>query len=87
MRVINSIALLLLVIGGLNWGLVGLFHFDLVAALFGGSLGPRSSVSNLVYILVGIAALYGIYLFRPLTLGSDRVDATNVSSDYRNARR
>jgi uncharacterized protein len=84
MRVINSIALLLLVIGGLNWGLVGLFHFDLVAALFGGSLGPRSSVSNLVYILVGIAALYGIYLFRPLTLGSD---ATNVSSDYRNARR
>ena len=87
MRVINSIALLLLVIGGLNWGLVGLFHFDLVAALFGGSLGPRSSVSNLVYILVGIAALYGIYLFRPLTLGSDRVDTSNVSSDYRNAHR
>lgn len=47
-------------------------------------LADRSSVSNLVYILVGIAALYGIYLFRPLTLGSD---VTNASSDYRNARR
>ncbi len=75
----------LLVIGGLNWGLVGLFHFDLVAALFGGSLGPRSGFSNLIYILVGIAALYGIYLFRPLTLGSDRDDVT--SGDVRNVRR
>lgn len=86
MKVLNSIALFLLVIGGLNWGLVGLFHFDLVAALFGGSLGPRSGFSNLVYILVGLAALYGIYLFRPLTLGSDR-DEIATGSDVRNVRR
>ncbi len=72
MKALNSIALLLLIIGGLNWGLVGLFQFDLVATLFGGDVGPRSGVSNIVYILVGLAALYGLYLFRPLTIGSDR---------------
>lgn len=71
MKILNNLALLLLIIGGLNWGLLGLFQFDLVAALFGGSVGPRSGLSNLVYILVGLAALYGIYLFRPLTLGSN----------------
>jgi uncharacterized membrane protein YuzA (DUF378 family) len=71
MKVLNYIALLLLIIGGLNWGLLGLFGFDLVAALFGGQVGPRSGLSNLVYILVGLAALYGLYLFRPLSLGSD----------------
>ena len=71
MKVLNNIALLLLIIGGLNWGLLGLFGFDLVAALFGGQVGPRSGLSNLVYILVGLAALYGLYLFRPLALGSD----------------
>jgi uncharacterized protein len=71
MKVLNNIALLLLIVGGLNWGLLGLFGFDLVAALFGGQVGPRSGLSNLVYILVGLAALYGLYLFRPLSLGSD----------------
>lgn len=84
MKTLNAIALALLVIGGLNWGLVGLFQFDLVAKLFGGELGPRSSLSNLVYILVGLAALYGLYLFRPLTLGEDR-DTT--STDYHDMRR
>ena len=71
MKVLNHIALLLLIIGGLNWGLLGLFGFDLVAALFGGQVGPRSGLSNLVYILVGLAALYGRSLCRPLSLGSD----------------
>jgi len=74
MKALNTVALVLLIIGGLNWGLVGLFNFDLVAALFGGTVGPRSSVSNLVYILVGVAAVYGIYLLRPLSAGSDTVD-------------
>ena len=52
------IALVLMIIGGLNWGLVGLFNFDLVAALF----GSMSTLSRIVYVLVGIAALYGIVL-------------------------
>lgn len=74
MKALNTIALVLLIIGGLNWGLVGLFNFDLVAAIFGGSVGPRSALSNIVYVLVGLAALYGIYLLRPLSAGSDSVD-------------
>ncbi|MFP4054840.1 MAG: DUF378 domain-containing protein [Phycisphaerae bacterium] len=47
-------ALLLIVIGGLNWGLVGLFAFDLVAAIF----GPMSILARIVYVLVGLSAIY-----------------------------
>ena len=61
MRAINSVTLLLLIVGGLNWGLVGLFDFDLVAALF----GEMSALSRTVYALVGISALYQLIpLFR-----------------------
>jgi hypothetical protein len=55
---IDWIAMVLLIVGGLNWGLVGAFDFDLVAAIF----GPMTLLSRLVYILVGLAALYTIYL-------------------------
>jgi uncharacterized membrane protein YuzA (DUF378 family) len=54
---LDWIALVLAIIGGLNWGLVGAFNFDLVAAIF----GAGSVVSRLIYILVGLAALYLIY--------------------------
>lgn len=63
MKAINIIALLLLVVGGLNWGLVGLFHLDLVATLF----GAGSVLSRIVYILVGLSALWGLTLFSPLS--------------------
>lgn len=56
-NVIDIIALILVIIGGVNWGLVGLFNFDLVAALF----GVMSTLSKIVYSLVGISALYCIY--------------------------
>jgi uncharacterized membrane protein YuzA (DUF378 family) len=55
MRTIDIIAAVLLVVGGLNWGLVGLFEFDLVAALFGGS---TAFLARAVYVLVGLAAVY-----------------------------
>jgi hypothetical protein len=48
------LAFWVMVIGGLNWGLIGLFRFDLVAAIF----GDMSSVSRLVYALVGVATVY-----------------------------
>lgn len=48
----------MLIVGGLNWGLVGLFGFDLVGAIF----GYGSILSRIIYILVGISALYAIYL-------------------------
>ena len=61
MRTINVITLVLLIVGGLNWGLVGLFQFDLVATLF----GEMSAVSRLVYALVGLSALWQLVpLFR-----------------------
>ena len=55
--VIDWIALILLIIGGLNWGLVGLFKFDLVQAIF----GSVPVLRDIIYILVGIAGLYTIY--------------------------
>lgn len=51
-------ALVLLIVGGLNWGLVGLFQFDLVAAIF----GAGSVLSRAVYVIVGLAALYAFTL-------------------------
>jgi uncharacterized protein len=54
---IDWIAMTLLIVGGLNWGLVGLADFNLVAALF----GEGSALSRLVYILVGLAALFCLY--------------------------
>jgi uncharacterized membrane protein YuzA (DUF378 family) len=56
MHVFNKITLLLLIVGGLNWGLVGMFGFDLVAALF----GEMSILSRIVYTLVGASALWQI---------------------------
>lgn len=50
------IAKILLIIGGLNWGLVGLFRFDLVAAIF----GEMSALSRIIYVLVGLSAVYKI---------------------------
>jgi uncharacterized protein len=54
LNIIDIIALILLIIGGLNWGLVGLLSFDLVAALF----GAASMLSNVIYVLVGLSAIY-----------------------------
>ncbi len=56
--VIDRITLLLLVIGGINWGLIGLFNLNLVALLFGESI-----IASIVYILVGISALWSATLF------------------------
>ena len=56
----DKIALFLLLIGGLNWGLVGLFGFDLVAWVCGGS---NSIVSRIIYVVVALAALWCISLY------------------------
>ncbi len=56
----DRIALLLIVIGGLNWGLFGLLRFDAVAWLFGGS---DMLLSRIVYVLVGLGAVWGLTLF------------------------
>lgn len=62
MKSLDITAVALLVIGGLNWGLVGAANFDLVAALF----GPMSALSRTVYVLVGAAALYRILQWKAI---------------------
>jgi uncharacterized membrane protein YuzA (DUF378 family) len=57
--IMDRIALVLAIIGGLNWGSIGLFKFDFVAYLFGGQL---SSVSRVIYTLVGLSAIWLISL-------------------------
>ena len=58
----DTLALILIVVGALNWGLVGIFQFDLVAAIFGGMSGV---VSRIIYTLVGLAGIWGVtMLFR-----------------------
>jgi uncharacterized membrane protein YuzA (DUF378 family) len=58
MRTLNVITLILIIIGGLNWGLFGLANIDLVAAIFG---GPNSTIAKAVYVIVGLSALYQLY--------------------------
>jgi len=58
MNALDWIAVILVIVGGLNWGLVGLFKFDLVAAIF----GDMSLLSRIIYDLVGLAALYMIFM-------------------------
>ena len=58
MKAINILTLFLVIVGGINWGLVGLFQFDLVAALFG---GQDAGLARLVYIIVGASAIWQLY--------------------------
>jgi uncharacterized protein len=58
MKLVDVVAAVLVVVGALNWGLVGVARFDLVAALFGLSFGEVSGLTAVVYALVGAAGLY-----------------------------
>jgi len=69
MDTIKRILLALVIIGAINWGLIGLFQFDLVAAIFG---GQAAALSRVVYTLVGISGLFCLgMLFAPMG-GEDR---------------
>ena len=57
LNTLDWIALILLIIGGLNWGLVGALNFDLVEMLF----GDMSAVSRIIYVLVGISGIYTLF--------------------------
>jgi uncharacterized membrane protein YuzA (DUF378 family) len=58
MRQVDALATLLLVVGAVNWGLVGFARFDLVAELFGMRFGETSAVTSIIYGLVGLAGVY-----------------------------
>lgn len=59
MKIVDRIALILNIIGGINWGLIGIFKFDLVAWIFG---GQDAVLSRIIYTLVGLAAIWCISL-------------------------
>ena len=58
MKIIDTVALILIIIGAINWGLIGFFKFNLVEAIFGGF----SALARIIYALVGISGLWGIKL-------------------------
>ncbi|MCI9177004.1 MAG: DUF378 domain-containing protein [Clostridia bacterium] len=58
MKVVDTIALILVIIGAINWGLVGIFNFNLVDTIF----GVMSVISRIIYVLVGISGLWAIKL-------------------------
>lgn len=58
MKIVDKIALVLIIIGALNWGLIALFNFDLVATIF----GDMTIISRIIYGLVGLSGLWGIKL-------------------------
>ena len=59
MKLLDNIVLALIIIGAINWGLVGFFNFDLVASLF----GELSALSRIIYGIIGICGLYAISFF------------------------
>ena len=56
MKIIDKIALVLIIIGAINWGLIGLFKFNLVEMIF----GDMTAIARIIYALVGISGLWGI---------------------------
>jgi hypothetical protein len=75
MKALQRIALVLVIIGAINWGLIGFFRFDLVAAIFG---GQTSAISRIIYALVGLSGLACLpLLFQPT---NENVKSTNRQS-------
>ena len=56
---LDIVALILIIIGAINWGLIGFFRFDLIASLF----GQLSAIRRIIYAIVGIAGIYSLILF------------------------
>ncbi len=74
MRTLDVITQILLIVGGLNWLLVGVFQFDLVAGIFGGQTAP---LARLIYVVVGLCAIW--QLFR---LSANRTSTSHVSTTH-----
>ncbi len=71
MKAANCVALTLIVIGAINWGLIGFFGFDLVTSIFGGSL---FWISRVIFALVGLAGLYSFGLYPLVAQDSPTMD-------------
>jgi uncharacterized protein len=71
MKLLNSLALVLVIVGALNWGLVAIAEFDLVAEIFGEEFGATNAVTRIVYGLVGLAGVYLAATLLPAVLTSN----------------
>ena len=80
MKRLNALAAILTIVGGLNWGLVGLFKFDLVAAVFGMQFGEVNVASRIIYTLVGLAAAYLATQVPALVRASQPTPASSVTA-------
>lgn len=76
---LDKIALTLLTIGGLNWGSIGIFQFDLVAWIFG---GPTSIVSRIIYTIVGLSAVWCISLLFRSNEEREEREEVRTSAQY-----
>lgn len=75
MMIIDKIALALLIVGGINWGSIGIFNFDIVGSIFG---GQSAAISRIIFVIVGLCALWCIsLLFRNNSMSAD--DDSDVS--------
>jgi hypothetical protein len=61
MKVLNSIVLIIVIIGAINWGLIGLFNMDFVATIFGGA---TSMLTRIIYTIVGLSGLWALTFFK-----------------------
>lgn len=71
MKILNVLALILVIVGALNWGLVAVAEFDLVAEIFGEEFGTTNAVTRIIYGLVGLAGVYLAATLLPAVLRED----------------
>lgn len=71
MKILNTVALILVIVGALNWGLVAIAEFDLVAEIFGEEFGTTNAVTRIIYGLVGLAGAYLAVTLLPAVLRED----------------
>ncbi len=76
MSLLRTISLVLIIVGAINWGLVGLMNLDLVALLF----GDGSLLARIVYILVGLAGVAALTIF-PVVMGRRHTDTHHLNAD------
>jgi uncharacterized membrane protein YuzA (DUF378 family) len=80
MKKLDIVALALVVIGALNWGLVALAEFDLVAALFGMEFGETNAISRIVYALVGLSGVWLAVRAKALVAGTSHAHSGRVTA-------
>ena len=80
MRYLNSLFLLLVIVGGVNWLLVGIAQFDLVAAITGNTFGETSPLSSAIYVAVGISAIALLPTLARWVTASDHAGLTHEAT-------